>query len=189
MYSLLLYIITRTARHGVSNTPEHSNHIYMHMYMYMLYMCMYLPNSSLIGGPRRRGMAASSPLHRDAFASRQPSSHSLHCFTATNAALSSHKIEGLVAGCNRGWAKTGRKRKLLIDGFVASPPELLRVSEFQTHLCTRLVCARGSYEARAQMCLDLAYPWRFRRRSRKSVNSKERNLGPYKDFLLSRGKF
>ena len=38
MYSPLLYIITRTARHGVSNTPEHSNHIY-------------LPNSSLIGDP------------------------------------------------------------------------------------------------------------------------------------------
>ena len=36
MYSPLLYIITRTARHGVSNTPEHSNDIY-------------LPNSSLIG--------------------------------------------------------------------------------------------------------------------------------------------
>ena len=36
-------------------------------------------------------------------------------------------------------AKHGRKRKLLIDGFVASPPEPLRVSEFQAHLCTRLV--------------------------------------------------
>ena len=41
-------------------------------------------------------MAASSPLHRDASASRQPSSHSLHGFTACNAALPSHKIEGLV---------------------------------------------------------------------------------------------
>ena len=29
MYSLQLYIITRTARHGVSNTPEHSNDIYL----------------------------------------------------------------------------------------------------------------------------------------------------------------
>ena len=46
--------------------------------------------------PRHRGMAASSPLHRDASASHQPSSHSLHCFTASNAALPSHKIEGLV---------------------------------------------------------------------------------------------
>ena len=63
----------RTARHGVSNTPEHSNDIYRH-----------------------RGMAASNPLHRDASASRQPSTHSLHCFTACNAALPSHKIEGLV---------------------------------------------------------------------------------------------
>ena len=45
---------------------------------------------------RHRGMAASNPLHRDASASRQPSTHSLHCFTACNAALPSHKIEGLV---------------------------------------------------------------------------------------------
>ena len=41
-------------------------------------------------------MAASSPLHRDASASRQPSTHSLHCFTARNAALPSHKVEGLI---------------------------------------------------------------------------------------------
>ena len=41
-------------------------------------------------------MAASNPLHRDASASRQPSTHSLHCFTACNAALPSHKVEGLV---------------------------------------------------------------------------------------------
>ena len=45
---------------------------------------------------RHRGMAASNPLHRDASASRQPSTHSLHCFTACNAALPSHKTEGLV---------------------------------------------------------------------------------------------
>ena len=45
---------------------------------------------------RHRGMAASNPLHRDASASRQPSSHSLHGITASNAALPSHKIEGLV---------------------------------------------------------------------------------------------
>ena len=41
-------------------------------------------------------MAASNPLHRDASASRQPSTHSLHCFTARNAALPSHKVEGLI---------------------------------------------------------------------------------------------
>ena len=46
--------------------------------------------------PRRRGMAASNPLHRDASASRQPSSHSLHGITASNAALPSRKVEGLV---------------------------------------------------------------------------------------------
>ena len=34
--------------------------------------------------------------------------------------------------------KHGRNRKLLIHAFVASPPEPLRVSEFQTHQCTRL---------------------------------------------------
>ena len=45
---------------------------------------------------RHRGMAASNPLHRDASASRQPSTHSLHCFTARNAALPSHKVEGLI---------------------------------------------------------------------------------------------
>ena len=51
-------------------------------------------------------------------------------------------------------AKHGRKRKLLIDGFAASPPEPLIVSEFQTHRRTRLD------EARAPSCLDLANPWR-----------------------------
>ena len=45
---------------------------------------------------RHRGMAASNPLHRDASASRQPSTHSLHGITASNAALPSHKVEGLV---------------------------------------------------------------------------------------------
>ena len=45
---------------------------------------------------RHRGMAASSPLHRDASASRQPSSHRLHGITASNAALPSRKVEGLV---------------------------------------------------------------------------------------------
>ena len=50
-------------------------------------------------------MAASNPLHRDASASRQPSTHSLHCFTACNAALPSHKIEGLV-GPLRPWSSS-----------------------------------------------------------------------------------
>ena len=69
-----------------------------------------------------------------------------------------HRTGHQVAGFNCRSGKTGRKRKLLIDGFVASPPEPLRVSEFQTHRRTRLD------EARAPSCLDLAYPWRFRRR-------------------------
>ena len=45
---------------------------------------------------RHRGMAASNPLHRNASASRQPSSHRLHGITASNAALPSRKVEGLV---------------------------------------------------------------------------------------------
>ena len=53
--------------------------------------------------PRHRGMAASSPLHRDASASRQPSSHRLHGITASNAALPSRKVEGLV-GPLRPWS-------------------------------------------------------------------------------------
>ena len=48
-------------------------------------------------------MAASCPLHRDGSASRQPSSHSLHGITASNAALPSHKHEGLV-GPLRPWS-------------------------------------------------------------------------------------
>ena len=52
---------------------------------------------------RHRGMAASNPLHRDASASRQPSSHSLHGITASNAALPSHKHKGLV-GPLRPWS-------------------------------------------------------------------------------------
>ena len=53
---------------------------------------------------------------------------------------SDRSIEMLMeAGFHSRWHKHGRKRKLLIDGFVASPPEPLRVSEFQAHLCTRLV--------------------------------------------------
>ena len=53
--------------------------------------------------PRHRGMAASSPLPRDASASREPSSHSVYCMTATNAALPSHKFEGTV-GPRRPWS-------------------------------------------------------------------------------------
>ena len=45
---------------------------------------------------RHRGMTASNPLHRDASASRQPSSQRLHGITASNAALPSRRLEGLV---------------------------------------------------------------------------------------------
>ena len=48
-------------------------------------------------------MAASNPLHRDASASRQPSTHSLHGITASNAALPSRRLEGLV-GPLRPWS-------------------------------------------------------------------------------------
>ena len=73
----------------------------------------HLPNSSLISERHRRhGMAARSPLHRvrDASASREPSTHSLHCFTACNTALPSHKIEKafLVLSGPRGAASRSR---------------------------------------------------------------------------------
>jgi hypothetical protein len=48
-------------------------------------------------------MAASSPLHRDASASREPSSHSMYCMPATNAAPPSHTFERLV-GPLRPWS-------------------------------------------------------------------------------------
>ena len=66
------------------------------------------------------------------------------------------------AGFNSSSPKHGRKRKLLIDGFVASPPEPLRVSEIQAPYRTRLIEARAvrcldlANEARAVKCLDLA---------------------------------
>ena len=53
--------------------------------------------------PRHRGMAASNPLHSGGSASRQPSSHSQHGITASNAALPSRKVEGLV-GPLRPWS-------------------------------------------------------------------------------------
>jgi hypothetical protein len=65
--------------------------------------CRVLPQSLTV---RRRGLAlrgASSPLHRDGSASRQPSSHSLHGITASNTALPSHKFEGLL-GPLRPWS-------------------------------------------------------------------------------------
>ena len=139
MYSLQLYITICHERDGVSDTPEHSNHIYLpssslirgepvrisSMLLFVAYAFYYRNVFSIIiyhhmprerrclrhsGAQqshlpaeflsnrrhRHRGMAASSPLHRDASASRQPSTHSLHCFTACNAALPSHKHEGLV---------------------------------------------------------------------------------------------
>ena len=68
------------------------------------------------------------------------------------------------AGFNSRSAKTGRKRKLLIDAFVASPPEPLRVSEFQTHHGTRLI------KARAVSCSDFANSSPHRSSSCKSVN-------------------
>ena len=46
------------------------------------------------------------------------------------------------AGFNSRSLKSGRKRKVLIDGLSLSPPEPLGVSEFQTHQCTRLDEAR-----------------------------------------------
>ena len=94
MYSREQNNTTHSARHGAANTPEHSNHIY-------------LPNSSLIGDPDTVAWhgceqpAAQRRVHGSA--SRQPSSHSLHCITASNAALPSRKVEGLL-GPLRPWS-------------------------------------------------------------------------------------
>ena len=69
-----------------------------------------------------------------------------------------------------GETNTDEKRKLLIDGFGASPPESLRVSEFQTHQCTRLD------EARALRCLDLVNPWRFEEIAQKGPLERKHQL-------------
>ena len=61
------------------------------------------------------------------------------------------------AGFNSSSDTHGRKRKLLSDGLSLSPPEPLRVSEFQTHQRTRLDDRRRD-EARALSSLDLANP-------------------------------
>ena len=90
MYSLQLYITTCHARDGVSDTPEHSNHIY-------------LLNSSLIGDTdtvawlRAARCTATGP-HRASQAAI-----SLHGITASNAALPSRKVEGLL-GPLRPWS-------------------------------------------------------------------------------------
>ena len=90
MYSPPLYITTCHARDGVSDTPEHSNDIY-------------LPSSSLIGDTDtvawlRATRCTGTRPHR---ASQAPIV--CNCFTACNAALPSHKIEGLV-GPLRPWS-------------------------------------------------------------------------------------
>ena len=92
-------------------------------------------------------MAASSPLHRDASASRQPSSHSVYCMPATNAALPSHKHEGLV-GPLRPWSD---RRSC---GARPRPRYRLRSSALEPQ-CAAKIVARGR-SARVRLC-----PWIF----------------------------
>ena len=73
---------TRCLQHSGLRCPEHSNHI-------LVPTCR-VPLQSATQTPC---MAASSPLHNDGSASRQPSSHSLHGISVADAALQSHKIE------------------------------------------------------------------------------------------------
>ena len=132
MYSPLLYIITRTARHGVSNTPEHSNDIY-------------LPNSSLIGDPEAVAWlrATRCPETRRHRASRAPIVCS-HCFTACNAALPSHKHEGLL-GPLRPWSGSrscGARPRPLPLPFAHA----LRARD------TRTLTAAGARAVRVQPC-------------------------------------
>ena len=85
-------------------------------------------------------MAASNPLHRDASASRQPSSHSLHGITASNAALPSRKLEGLV-GPLRPWSGSrscgGPPRPLSLPFARASRAD----ARTKTGVCARAVRA------------------------------------------------
>ena len=97
--------------------------------------------------PRRRGMATSSPLHSAGSASRQPSSHSLHGITASNAALPSHKHEGLV-GPLRPWSGSRS------CGGPRRPRYHLRSNALEPQRATQIV-ARGR-AVRVRLC-----PWDF----------------------------
>jgi hypothetical protein len=112
---------------------------------------------------RHRGMAASNPLHRDASASRQPSTHSLHCFTACNAALPSHKIEGLV----------GPLRPLSGSRSCGRPPRPryhLRSNALEPQRATQIV-ARGR-AVRVRLC-----PWIFQAPAMSAAIGTKNNIG------------
>ena len=108
-------------------------------------------------------MAASNPLHRDASASRQPSTHSLHCFTACNAALPSHKIEGLV----------GPLRPLSGSRSCGRPPRPryhLRSNALEPQRATQIV-ARGR-AVRVRLC-----PWIFQAPAMSAAIGTKNNIG------------
>ena len=89
-------------------------------------------------------MAASNPLHRDASASRQPSSHSLHGITASNAALPSRKLEGLL-GPLRPWSgsrscgRPPKPRPLPFARASQSHGHTLMLSDEDHRMCARAV--------------------------------------------------
>ena len=88
-------------------------------------------------------MAASNPLHRDASTSRQPSSHSLHGITASNAALPSRRLEGLV-GPLRPWSGSRS---------CGAPPRPLSLPfEHALRADTRTLTAARARAVRVQPC-------------------------------------
>ena len=152
MYSPSLYITTCHARDGVSDTPDHSNDIY-------------LPSSEFLSNRRHRhrGMAASNPLHRDASTSRQPSSHSLHGITASNAALPSRRLEGLV-GPLRPWSGSRS------CGAPPRPPSLPFANALRAAIQTKMG-ARGR-SLRVRPC-----PWILQAPTMRRTAGMENNIG------------
>ena len=108
-------------------------------------------------------MAASNPLHRDASTSRQPSSHSLHGITASNAALPSRKHQGLV-GPLRPWSGSrscgGPPRPLSLPFARASRAD----ARTKTGVCARAV--------RAHPC-----PWILQATTMRRTAGIENNIG------------
>ena len=112
---------------------------------------------------RHRGMAASSPLHSDGSASRQPSSHSLHGITASNAALPSRKVEGLL-GPLRPWSGSRS------CGAPPRPPSLPFAHALRAAIQTKMG-ARGR-SLRVRPC-----PWILQATTMRRTAGMENNIG------------
>ena len=108
-------------------------------------------------------MATSSPLHSGGSASRQPSSHSLHGITASNAALPSHKHEGLV-GPLRPWSGSRS------CGGPPRPRYHLRSNALEPQRATQIV-ARGR-AVRVRLC-----PWILQAPTMSAAIGTKNNIG------------